>query len=211
MSNAYEECSHKGDQRRNLNSSEVSGKCPRGRAVGAELEKEEKELNTQRCMRVGVCAQMCKEASLCRWAYLRQEKVKGTWYIWEIMGYLLAAPGDPGWPSWGMAWSSTKPGRAGEMGPHGCRAWVVKGVARAAACFRICWIGTGHCRWDNHLGEAVREWSAAGSENRTGGSKGDCEDSICTNQASVQVAWLREARCWSERLRQFTWVTESGV
>lgn len=66
MSNAYEECCHKSVQRRNLNSSEVSGKCPRGRVDGAELKKEEVELSMQRCMHVGVCAQMGKEASLCR-------------------------------------------------------------------------------------------------------------------------------------------------
>lgn len=48
MNNAYEECCHGSVQGRNLNSSEGSEKCLRGRVDGAELEKEDMELSVPR-------------------------------------------------------------------------------------------------------------------------------------------------------------------
>ena len=57
----------------------------------------------------------------------------------------------------GMAWSCSKPGGVGKMGPHCCGGSSLR-VSGSAG------LEQAHCRWDDHLGEASRGCSAACSE-----------------------------------------------
>lgn len=97
------------------------------------------------------------------------------------MGYLQTAPRDPGWATC-RGWHGAVSNQVGQV------RWGPTAVGHVSDSLHVAGsagLDQAHCPWDDDLGEARRSCSASRGEARTGERKGDCEDRICRNRATV--------------------------
>ena len=141
--------------------------------------------------------------SLGKWAYLRQVRLR-EWSqcgrSWEICSIPQCAEvhgvaksqnnSDPGWATC-LRWkgNSGNQGQAGQMGPCCCRVSHLVGVGELLL---IPW-SDGQEQHLHGLGEAMRGWTFAGSENREReNSERDFEDCVCRNWATHWMEYKRQ-------------------